>query len=93
MAIERENIVPVMLEEEMGLTLGSCEHPLKLAVFAGLGSLLSALIIITALYFGNYLALLMTSFASILIFSYCSARNEQNTPLPAIIWNIKSEFR
>lgn len=81
-------LLQVMLEEELGLSLESYEHPLKQSTGAFVGVVGAA----TILSFGLFLLPAWGPFAcAALIISLSagtSAQLEKNQPLPAIIWNL-----
>lgn len=81
-------LLKVMLEEELGLRLGSCEHPLKMAVASGLASFLSSIFILTFYFFGKDFSLIL---GGLLVIGFCSlvaAKFEKNEPLSTLIWNL-----
>lgn len=83
-----DRLLRVMVEEELGLTLESYEHPLKQAIGAGLGVLISAAFIILAYLFFNEYGIILGSMIMISLASAISAKYEQNRIIPAIIWNL-----
>ncbi|NGX51239.1 MAG: hypothetical protein K1060chlam2_01104 [Chlamydiae bacterium] len=81
-------LLRVMLEEELGLTLESYEHPLKQALGAGVGTLAAALAGISALLLGGFLG---GAVVSALIFSAAtllSSKREGNELIKSLIWNL-----
>lgn len=81
-------LLQVMLEEELGLSLESYEHPLKQAAGALIGVVGSALIMSFGLFvLPSWTAPL--SAALIIIFAAgTTAQLEKNKLLTAIIWNL-----
>ena len=86
-------LLGIMLEEELGVSLETYEHPLKQALGAGIGVFLSSS------FMGLSLAILPTtwglfvsSYATIFIASYVIAKREQLYPLPVIVWNLALTF-
>jgi hypothetical protein len=81
-------LLQVMLEEELGLSLESYEHPLKQALGALFGVVLSSAVLACAFFllpwWGTALAAALTVGTSAGIV----ARLERNNPLPAVIWNV-----
>ncbi|MCB1085384.1 MAG: VIT1/CCC1 transporter family protein [Chlamydiia bacterium] len=81
-------LLRVMLEEELGLTLESYEHPLKQALGAGIGVLSATLLGILAFYFGGFLwmALLLALLfsAASLLASHC----EGNERIKSLVWSL-----
>jgi len=85
-------LLKLMLEEELGVRLEVHEHPLKQALGAGVGTLISAGLLLAAGYlfpsFGlPLLAALMVASSSLL-----SAVLERNKPAPAIVWALSLAF-
>lgn len=83
-----ERLLRVMVEEELGLSLRSHEHPLKQGFGALIGSICAIILCLTLLYlyplFGMPIGALLTiAFASAL-----SASLAQNRIISAIVWNI-----
>ena len=81
-------LLQVMLEEELGLNLGSHEHPLKQAFGALIGVIGSAIIMSIGLFFlpswgGPLCSALVIACAAAL-----TAHLERNRKLPSIIWNL-----
>lgn len=81
-------LLQIMLEEELGLSLESYEHPLKQAAGAFFGVAVSALIlsfglIVLPLWGAAACAALIIAFAAA-----GSAHLQKNLPLPSIIWNL-----
>lgn len=81
-------LLRVMLEEELGLSLETYEHPLKQSFGAFIGTFGSSLLFLTAFYFlpafsAPSIALLIVAFSSLL-----AAKLEKNDPLHAVIWNL-----
>lgn len=81
-------LLQVMLEEELGLSLESYEHPLKQALGAFLGVVVSTLIVSIGLF---ALPLWGPALCAALVIAFCTgavARGEKNRCAPAIIWNL-----
>lgn len=81
-------LLQVMLEEEMGLTLSSFEHPLKYALSACLGvlssSALLALFIYTLPSFGIYIASVFIFFIAVFI----TTKKRKMEMLSLFIWSL-----
>lgn len=81
-------LLQVMLEEELGLTLESYEHPLKQAAGAALGVAFSALIMTVAFFL---LPLWAPPFAALVLIAISSALDAhliKNKSLSPMIWNL-----
>lgn len=81
-------LLRVMLEEELGLSLESYEHPLKQSFGAFIGSLSTCFLILPVFYFlpsftAPAASLLIVAFSSLL-----AAKLEKNQSLHAVIWNL-----
>jgi hypothetical protein len=83
-----DRLLKVMLEEEMGLTLEAYEHPLKQALGAFCGALLSAAVFGHVLFYWGEFAASVTAFALIACGAAFSAFHERNGLVAAIVWNL-----
>lgn len=81
-------LLQIMLEEELGLSLESYEHPLKQAFGAFAGTLGSALILELGLFALPKWGVLLAAFLVIAISAATVARLEKNRTLPATVWNL-----
>ncbi|MCB1117839.1 MAG: VIT1/CCC1 transporter family protein [Chlamydiia bacterium] len=81
-------LLMVMLEEELGLSLESYEHPLRQATGAGLGVIIAVLMFIPFFIRFQILGGAIASGLIIAITAICSAKKEKNTLLSALIWNL-----
>lgn len=81
-------LLRVMVEEELGLSLASYEHPLKQGLGAFLGAVSASLVCLAAFLLYPSLGLVAGSFLVMVIASAVLASHAQNRWAPAIIWNI-----
>lgn len=85
---DNDRLLRVMIEEELGLTLESTEHPLKQGLGAFIGCTTAAAVTLTLGWFlppwGIYIGAVLT----IGISAYLTAKLADNQPVPAIIWNL-----
>ncbi|HLB52556.1 MAG TPA: VIT1/CCC1 transporter family protein [Chlamydiales bacterium] len=81
-------LLQVMLEEELGLTLGSFEHPLKQASGAAIGVLVSSMLLWATFLFLPTWGTPLIAGLIIAITSFLVARFEKGEKLPAMIWNL-----
>ena len=81
-------LLQVMLQEELGLSLESYEHPLKQAAGAFAGALGAALLMAAGLFLLPFWGAVAAAALIIAIASGAVARLEKNAPLPAIVWNL-----
>lgn len=81
-------LLKVMLEEELGLTLESYEHPLKQSIGAAVGALIAAVLGLASLQLNPEYGI---PFLSILILSSATAitcKLEKNRILSSVIWTL-----
>lgn len=83
-----DRLLRVMVEEELGLSLESHEHPLKQSLGALIGSFLSAVICIACLWIFPEWGLLIGAVLAIGLGAAVAAKQERNRPVPAIVWNL-----
>lgn len=83
-----DRLLRVMLEEELGMTLGIHEHPLKQSACAGCGALIAGATGLTALTFSGLWALVGTSALLISLCSGLAAHHQGNRVLEALSWNL-----
>lgn len=85
---DNERLLRIMIEEELGLTLESTEHPLKQGLGAFVGCAAAAAVSLTIGWllplWGIYIGAILT----IGISSYLTAKLADNQPVPAITWNL-----
>lgn len=81
-------LLRVMVEEELGLSLESQEHPLKQGLGALLGTIIAAAITIGGQYLYAPFGLLIGMALVLGIGGGLSAAHTQNRVIPAVIWNI-----
>jgi hypothetical protein len=83
-----DRLLWVMLEEELGLTLESYEHPLKQALGAGIGVVTTALLGAIGMYVGGVIAFFTAMALIIMGGAFISAKWEGNDWIKSIIWNL-----
>lgn len=83
-----DRLLRVMVEEELGLTLQSHEHPLKQAVGAAFGVLFSSILCFFGLLAYPPLGLLIGAFAALSAAAALAAWKERNRIIPAVVWNM-----
>ncbi len=81
-------LLQVMLEEELGLNLGSYEHPFKQATGAFVGVVGSCVIMSFGFFFLPIWGPLLSAGIVISLAAASSAQLEKNKILPSIIWNL-----
>lgn len=81
-------LLQVMLQEELGLSLESYEHPLKQAAGAFAGALSAALLMAAGLFLLPFWGAVAAAAIIIALASGAVARLEKNASLPAIVWNL-----
>lgn len=85
---DNNRLLQVMLEEELGLTLGAYEHPLKQGLGSFLGSALASFLLITAWQQFSLEISLATGLLLVGGGAYFFASFEKNRALPATVWNL-----
>jgi len=83
-----ERLLKVMLEEEMGLSLGTHEHPLKQAFGAFVGGAITLIICFLSLFFLHPAGLIITTFIIMGISASYAAFLEKNRLISACIWSV-----
>ncbi len=81
-------LLRVMVEEELGLSLESHEHPLKQAFGALIGTLIASLFCISGLLVFPSYGIIASSLIVIGIAGAVSAKYADNRWIPAIVWNM-----
>ncbi|WP_194847235.1 VIT1/CCC1 transporter family protein [Candidatus Neptunochlamydia vexilliferae] len=81
-------LLRVMLEEELGLTLESYEHPLKQAVGAGVGVLIAALTIGVGFFFGGFVTAAIFSGLIFAVATLVASKLEGNELIKSVVWNL-----
>lgn len=81
-------LLQVMLEEELGLNLGTYEHPLKQAAGALIGVLGAAVIMSFGLFILPFWGVLLCTAVIVALSAGTTAQLEKNKPLPSIVWNL-----
>lgn len=85
-------LLGIMLEEELGVSLESYEHPLKQALGTAIGVLLATATLFTSLLISPSYGVFISSSVTILIASAFMAKIEQIRPLHSTIWNLAITF-
>lgn len=80
-------LLRVMVEEELGLTLENVDHPLKQGLGAGMGAAISAMILLSAWFFGSPAVIFTSALVLIAFYAALIAKFSQNKVIPAIVWN------
>lgn len=85
---DEERLLRVMVEEELCLSLGTQEHPLKQALGALLGALSATVLCLAGYVAFNMIGVLAAAIFCIITASAVSARFSGNRWIPAIVWNL-----
>jgi hypothetical protein len=86
---DESRLLKVMIEEEMGYGLENIEHPLKQALGAFFGTLLTILAASLAVYFTqNLLVILPLLLSLVAAASWLLAQKSGNNPLSAVLWSL-----
>lgn len=81
-------LLRVMLEEELGLTLESYEHPLKQAAGAGLGVVSALLGAALGFFIWGFLGSLILLTALFSVSTLVASRMEGNQLIKSLVWNL-----
>ncbi len=81
-------LLQVMLDEELGLPLEAYEHPLKQALGAFVGVLISSCFILLGCWALPKYGVPLTALIALGAFATVACKFEKNRPLPALIWNL-----
>ncbi len=81
-------LLKIMLEEELGLTLESFEHPLKQSLGAGIGVIISFALAIIGLHIGGQIGFSLGIALSLLFTTFVTAKSERNRPLNILLWTL-----
>lgn len=84
---DEDRLLKVMVEEELCLSLGAHEHPLKQALGAFLGTLISSLSILFFFYYFPNGGFWVGGTLSLTLAIAIDARYEGNRVIPALVWN------
>ncbi|MCF7806545.1 MAG: VIT1/CCC1 transporter family protein [Simkaniaceae bacterium] len=84
-------LLTIMLEEELGLQLGSYEHPLKQAFGCVIGAMISIAILTLAYFFIPY-GIPILSFVIVATAAYIQSKLDRNPPMHMVIWNMGCLF-
>jgi hypothetical protein len=85
---DEDRLLRVMLEEEMGLSLGSYEHPLKLALMALGGGFVSVAIFGSFTQIIPHYGALIGCLLTLAITGFTSALVEKNQRISSVVWNL-----
>ena len=85
---DNDRLLKVMVEEELGLSLATSQHPLKQAVGAVFGVVTATFICLLLLILLPAYGILIGAAIAIGAASATSARLSKNKPVAAIIWNL-----
>lgn len=89
---DNDRLLKIMIEEELGLTLETSEHPLKQGLGALIGVLLAAAVSLGLFWLFPPYGLAIGAAAAITVASVLSAIRAGNDSVPAVIWNLGIAF-
>lgn len=81
-------LLQVMMEEEMGLTLRTYEHPLKLGLYAGLSAFLTTGLLFLGLFGEFYFEFFIIGGLILILTSLISTKKDKSNLSFLIVWNI-----
>lgn len=85
---DNERLLKVMVEEELGMTLGTTEHPLKQGLGAAAGVIIASLVALVPLLFFGTPGIVCGTSITIALSAAAAAYLANNNPVPAIVWNL-----
>lgn len=85
---DNEKLLKIMIEEELGFSFATIEHPLKQGLGALVGVLAASLLCFACFFAWPEYGIVLGSAISIGIASAVTAFMTQNETIPAIIWNL-----
>ncbi|MCB1112893.1 MAG: VIT1/CCC1 transporter family protein [Chlamydiia bacterium] len=83
-----DRLLRVMVEEEMGISLETQEHPIKQGFGAAIGTAIASAACLGGLFLWHAWGLLVAGLIMIGCAAAFSARYERNRPVPATLWNL-----
>lgn len=83
-----DRLLKVMVEEELGLSLETQQHPLKQALGAFIGAIIAGLAMGIGFFISSPTGTYIACFAVVLFSSLFAARYERNNAVQAVIWNL-----
>jgi hypothetical protein len=85
---DNERLLKVMIEEEMGMSLGTTEHPLKQGIGAAAGVFFAATVTLGMLALIGVPGVILGALVTIAITSALAAYYSENKIVPATVWNL-----
>lgn len=85
---DNERLLKIMVEEELGLSLETTEHPLKQGLGAAIGVWVAAIFAIGSMWIFPQFGIFLSAIAIIGISSAFTAYLARNETISAIIWNL-----
>ncbi|MGA8164756.1 MAG: VIT1/CCC1 transporter family protein [Waddliaceae bacterium] len=85
---DEDRLLRVMVEEELFLSLGSHEHPLKQGLGSAIGALSATVVCLLAVFLFPAFGMWIGSVLVLGCAAGVSAYFEGNRPIPAIVWNL-----
>jgi len=85
---DNDRLLKVMVEEELGLTLGAYQHPLKQGLGAAAGVILSTFILLMMTKIWQHAGMAIGSALIMTVSSGLTAYYSKNKIIPAILWNL-----
>lgn len=88
MMADDNRLLRIMVEEELGLTLASTEHPLQQGLGAAFGCLLSSLACLLGLFLYSSAGIVTVAACIVGLSGFILAYYSENRLIPAVIWNV-----
>ncbi len=87
-----QRLLQLMLTEDLNLSIGSYEHPLKQGLASGIGVIISSCFGLLALYYASFLGGSIVTAAILFIATFLRVQFDQSRLVHAIIWNFAVGF-
>lgn len=85
---DSDRLLRVMIEEELGLSLGVHDHPIKQGLGGAIGVLFSTLCVLIGYAIYPHLGVLFSALIAIGLASALYGYLEKNRLIPAVVWNL-----
>jgi vacuolar iron transporter family protein len=81
-------LLQIMLEEELGLSLGSFEHPLRQCLGAALSVIITSIVCLGSLWLFGVMGMIIASLCILLMAGFLSAKQLGNDKIKSIVWTL-----
>lgn len=85
-------LLQIMLEEELGLSLGSFEHPIKQCFGAAIATVASTVLCLAGIWLAGIEGIGIATLCILFITSFLSAKELGNNKIKSVVWNLAIGF-